>query len=124
VHSSPRSNTVLCIGNEPVRLNLRCSFLKKNGWDVLSSGSSYEGVFRFGAEAVHAVILDLSDNSEEAALIAAELRRLRPDIPIIVLASEPEIMAECAANCADAVVLKSDARESLLETLEVLRNEL
>ena len=73
--SSPaRLGTVLCIGNEPVHLNLRCSFLKKHGWQVLSSGNGHEGVLRFGSKTVQVVILDLGDDGVEAALIARELR--------------------------------------------------
>lgn len=38
-----RASAVLCIGDDPLRLNLRCSFLKANKWRVLSAGSGYEG---------------------------------------------------------------------------------
>ena len=50
-----RQKAVLCIGNDPVSLNLRCSLLKEHGWNALSAGSGHEGVIRFGQETVDAV---------------------------------------------------------------------
>ena len=60
-----RNKSVLCIGNDPLSLNLRCALLKEHGWNVLSSGSGYEGVIRFGQEAVDAVVVDLNDDGAE-----------------------------------------------------------
>ena len=73
-----RNKSVLCIGNDPLGLNLRCALLKEHGWNVFSSGSGHEGVIRFGQEAVDVVVIDLNEDGTEVALIAGELKRLRP----------------------------------------------
>jgi len=86
-------NAVLCIGNDPIHLNLRCSLLKEHGWNVLSAGSGHEGVIRFGQEAVDAVVVDLDDDGAEAALITGELKRLRPEVPVIILVTDAEGLA-------------------------------
>lgn len=80
-----RVKTVLCIGNDPVRLNLRCSLLTEQGWNVLSSGYGQEGIIRFAQEVVDAVVVDLNNGGAESALIMGELKRLRPEIPVILL---------------------------------------
>ena len=69
-----RGNSVLCIGNDPINLNLRCALLKEHGWSVLSSGSGHEGVIRFNQEVVDVVVVDLDDDGTEAALITGELK--------------------------------------------------
>jgi CheY-like chemotaxis protein len=78
------SKAVLCVGNDLVNANSRCSLLRKHGWQVLSSGSGHDGVARFGQETVDVVVLDLNRNGSESALIAAELKRQRPNVPVLM----------------------------------------
>ncbi len=101
-----RGKTVLCIGNDPVHLNLRCSLLKEHGWNVLSSGSGHEGVIRFSQEEVDAVVVDLNGGAE-AALITGELKRLRPEIPVILLTTAGS-QAKEATQQANVVIAKSE----------------
>ncbi len=115
-----RGNSVLCIGNDPIHLNLRCSLLKEYGWNVFSSGSGHEGVIRFGQERVDAVILDLNDDGVESALIAGELKRLRPEVPVIMLVAEVNTLAPGATDQADAVVVKSEETRRLPDALKVV----
>jgi CheY-like chemotaxis protein len=109
--------SVLCIGNDPVNLNLRCSLLKQHGWRVLSSGNGHEGIFRFGQEVVNAVVVDLNDDGTEAALIIGELKRLRPDVPVILVKDE-NMLAPGATQQTSAVILKSQEAVDLIKALE------
>ena len=112
--------TILCIGNDLVRLNLRCSLLKEYGWNVLSSGSGYEGVIRFGQETVDAVVLDLNHDGAESALIAAELKRQRPDLLVVMVVTDKNVLVPGSTEQADATVLKSEESKVLQETLRNL----
>lgn len=114
-----RGNSVLCIGNDPVNLNLRCSLLKQHGWRVLSSGSGHEGILRFGKGVVNAVVVDLNDDGTEAALIIGELKRLRPEVPVI-LVKEENSLARGATQQASAVVLKSQESVKLISALKAV----
>jgi len=112
--------SVLCIGTDPVNLNLRCSALKDQGWDVVSSGSGHDGVFRFGKQHFDAVVLDLNDDGAEAALIASELKRQIPTTTVVmVIPSSTGLMPGATAQ-ADAVVLKSQERRVLAVQIEKL----
>lgn len=111
---------VLCIGNDLVNLNLRCSLLHECGWNVLSSGKAHDGVIRFSREAVDVVVLDLGEDGAEAALIAAELKRQRMDLPVVMLITNEKILAPGATLQADAVLLKSDESQLLDQTLKNL----
>jgi CheY-like chemotaxis protein len=111
--------SVLCIGNDPVSLNLRCLMLKRRGWNVLSSGSGHEGILRFGREPVNVVILDLNEGGAEAALIAGELKRLRPGVPVVMVVDD-EVLTPGATEQADAVVDKAKESRDLLNAVNGL----
>lgn len=118
--TAPHSNDVLCIGNDAVSLNLRCSNLRKQGWNVLSSGSGHEGVLQFSRQSVDAVVVDLNGDGTEAALIIGELKRLRPEVPVIMLARDEKLLAAGATQQADAVIKKSQEDRSLIDVLKAL----
>lgn len=105
--------TVLCIGDEAVRLNFRCSFLKQHGWNVLSSGTPHEGIIRFSQQEVDAVILDFDTDAAQAALVAGQLKRVRPQVPVVVLVPEGNFFPEDTLQCADLVVPNSDQPQLL-----------
>jgi len=115
-----RGTTVLCIGNDPVNLNLRCSLLKEHGWNVLSSGSGHEGVIRFSQEAVDAVVVDLNGSGDESALITGELKRLHPEVPVIVLVTAGRNLADGATQQANVVIPKSQEASMLVGALRAL----
>src|SRR5437588_555714 len=110
--------SVLCIGDEAVRLNLRCSFLKEHGRLVMSSGAAHEGIISFSKADVDAAILEF-DTEAEACLVAAELKRLRPNVPVIVLVPADRALLDRKMQCVD-VVLSSSDQSSLLRALESL----
>lgn len=114
---SKSQNVVLCIGNDPVSLNLRSSLLREHGWQVLSSGSGHEGIIRFGQERVDAVVLDLRGDGSESTLISSELKRQRPAVPIIMLAADRAALVPGATEQADAVLPKADESRELHDTL-------
>jgi CheY-like chemotaxis protein len=104
---------VLCIGSDFVNLNLRCSLLKKYGWEAVSASNGHEGIFRFTQGGIDLVVLDLDTDGVEAALIGGELKRLDPKVPIIMLIANKESLVADATAQADAVVLKSEEQRLL-----------
>jgi DNA-binding NtrC family response regulator len=110
---SALSKPVLCIGNDPVSLNLRCGLLKEHGWDAASSGNAHDGLFRLKRESFCAVILDLNDDGAEGALVASQVKRQDPNIPVVMIITDPEKLLAGATEQADAIVLKSDETEFL-----------
>lgn len=115
-----RDTAVLCVGNDLVNLNLRCALLREQGWRVLSSGTGHDGITRFGQERVDVVVLDLDHDGSESALIAAEMKRLRPAVPILMLVGDMSTLAPGATAQADAVVLKSEETQALDRALRSL----
>jgi DNA-binding NarL/FixJ family response regulator len=68
---------------------------------------------------VDAVVVDLDDDGTEAALIIGELKRLRPEVPVIMLATDEKLLAPGATRQADAVIMKSQEERSLIDALRV-----
>jgi DNA-binding NtrC family response regulator len=100
-----RSQTGLCTGNNPVPLNVRCALLREDGWNVLSVGRGHQGVIRFSKEAVDAVVVDRNDGGGEGALIAAELKRWRPEVPVVILTTDEDRLANGATEQANVGVI-------------------
>jgi len=104
---------ILCIGNDLVNLNLRCSRLKELGWNVIGSGNGHDGLFRFAQEPVEVVVLDLDDNGAESALIASQIKGQNASVPIIMLVEKRETLLPGATDQADAVVSKAEEEQVL-----------
>jgi len=112
--------SVLCIGSEPITLNLRCSLLSKNGCHVISSSSGHEGVLRFEKESVDAVVVDLNHDGADAALIISALKNARPKVPVIMLVDPAAELAPGATDQADAVLKKSEESSRLVNIVRGL----
>jgi DNA-binding NarL/FixJ family response regulator len=69
---------------------------------------------------VDVVVLDFNDDGSESALIASELKRLRPRIPIAILVAEGKPLVHGATQQADAVVVKSEENLRLVDALRRL----
>ena len=80
--SRRQRRTILCIGDDPLALNLRCARLRDKDFEVLSSGNGYEALIQFGQSQVDAVILDLDGGGPESAVIAGEVKKLCPQAPV------------------------------------------
>jgi hypothetical protein len=67
---------------------------------------------------VDVVIVDLDGDGSEAALITGERKRLRPEVPVIILVTDEKALANGATQQANAVVLKSQETPSWLGALK------
>jgi CheY-like chemotaxis protein len=86
VRVQPGRGTILVVDDEPGMRNLARAILEHSGFTVLTAcdGGDAVRVFRRHAGEVSAIVLDLTMpvmNGEEAA---AEIRRIRTDVPIIL----------------------------------------
>lgn len=82
--------------------------------------SSHEGVLLTMREPVDAVVLALNDDGAEAALIAGELKRLHPKLPIIMIVPDVPTWVPEATAQADEIVVQSNEREALPSALRRL----
>jgi response regulator RpfG family c-di-GMP phosphodiesterase len=84
--------TVLCIDDQPLPLLIRKILLVHAGYAVLTAEAPLAGLQLFASEEVHAVVLHYSSGKINGGAVAARMKDLKPDTPIILLfggADEP-----------------------------------
>ena len=91
------SGTVLVIDDELSVRDVACAILERAGFDVLVAASGREGLerFRAGADRIVAVLLDRTMPDLAGEEVFAELRSIRPDVPVILSSGYNEQDATC-----------------------------
>ena len=109
----------MCIDDEPSGLLVRSRVLEINGYTVLSAQSGRDGLELFRRHRVDVVVLDYYMPELSGEAIASEMRRLKPQVPIILLSAFVEV-PETTLKLVDRVVLKAQHPDVLLKELELL----
>lgn len=110
---------ILCIDDEALGLQIRRIVLERAGYCVKTATDGPSGLKAFLDERVDAVILDYFMPGMDGGAVALELRRLRPQVPILLLSAYINLPVEITriVNC---TVLKGDGAEILLARLSEL----
>ncbi len=86
--------TILCIDDEEPGLVVRKLLLEEAGYKVLTARSGAEGIRLFKSSSVDAVVLDYWMSGMNGVAVARELKRLNPDLPIIILSAYGTLLDE------------------------------
>jgi len=111
------NNTLLCIHRDPSQL----SWLQENGYDLATATNGSDGLRLFMSRPVDAVVLEYHLGLLDGAAVADEIKQVRPEVPIVMLADHVEIPAD-ALKSVDALVVKSDGPHFLLATVHFVLN--
>jgi CheY-like chemotaxis protein len=118
IHERMSTNgTLLCIHRNPDHLSL----LQQNGYEVLTATTGGEGLRLFMSQPVDAIVLDYQLGLLDGGIVAAEIKKVKPQLPIVMLAEHLEL-PDHALRCVDAIVSKSDTHRSLLPTVRSILN--
>lgn len=110
---------ILCIDDEPLGLEVRKMLLEHQGYQVLTALSGVEGLQLFAANPVQAVVLDYSMPGMNGDQVAAEMKRLKPAVKILLLSAYVDLPEE-ALKCVDKRTVKGNAAVAFLEDLQQL----
>jgi CheY-like chemotaxis protein len=110
---------ILCIDDEPVGLFIRRLLLESVGYKVITATNGKDGLELFTANPITAVLLDYSMPEMNGGEVAAEMKRRKPQVPILMLSACLEIPAE-ALSRVDGRVFKGDPPASLLAMVKQL----
>jgi response regulator RpfG family c-di-GMP phosphodiesterase len=112
--------TVLCIDDQPLPLLIRKILLVHAGYAVLTAEAPLAGLHLFTSEQVHAVVLHHCRGEMDSGVVAARMKHLKPDTPIILLCGSAEEPVG-AVPMVDVLMRKLESPNILLAKLsEVL----
>ena len=117
--SKPRRKIILCIDDDPNLLVLLRWQLANAGYLVLTTQNCADGMKLFTAGAADAVILDYQMPTMSGGAVAAQMRQIKEDVPLILLSGCPTIPDD-ELILFDRSIPKGGSPTLLLSTLEEL----
>jgi CheY-like chemotaxis protein len=113
------SGLVLCIDDNQDVLECEKAFLETFGYTVLTAPSGSKGLELASAHSVDVVIVDYFMPGMSGPEVAIEMRRLRPQAPIIMLSGAVDV-PEQVLKWVDAFVAKDRLASQLLSVIAQL----
>ncbi|HEY6763197.1 MAG TPA: response regulator [Candidatus Sulfotelmatobacter sp.] len=90
-------HTVLCVEDEQLQLQLRKMLLESAGFRVLQAQTAAAALELFHAQRVDAVVMDYwLSGGKNGTAVAEEMKRLRPNTPIVMLSGFSSLPGEGA----------------------------
>ena len=112
-------DTILYVSDREAGSNPVVMALEANGYDVVSASSSVAMAMDFVMPSVAVVVLDQLAKGHACADLAQKMQAVRPDVPIVLLSSEPvDPVPPSVAACVSA----GEPLEKLTCTLEMMLN--
>jgi len=111
---------LLCIDDNEDVLECEKAFLESFGYTVLTAASGGKGLELASVYSVDVVILDYFMPEMNGQEVAIEMRRLRPNAPIIMLSGTVDV-PEQALKSVDAFIAKDRLASQLLPTIAQFR---
>jgi CheY-like chemotaxis protein len=111
------NNTLLCIHRDPAELSL----LQENGYELVTATSGLEALRLLMTRPVDAIVLEHHLGVLNGAVVAAEIKKVKPQLPIVMLADDLEL-PEGTLKSVDALVTRSDGPHFLWATVHFVLN--
>lgn len=111
------NSTLLCIHRDPAQL----APLRENGYELLTATSGSEGLGLLMSRPVDAIVLEYDLGLMDGAVVAADIKKVKPQLPIVMLADHLDL-PDGALKSVDALVIKSDGAHFLCATVHFVLN--
>jgi CheY-like chemotaxis protein len=105
-------STLLCIHRDPGQL----LHLEQNGYRLVTATCGHEGLRLLTLQAVDAVVIEYHLGLLDGAVVASEIRQVRPELPIVMVCDNLDL-PDGALKSVDAIVVRSDGQHFLMATL-------
>jgi len=116
---NPKPATILCVDDEPAALGIRTLLLEAEGYRTVAAESGREALERFQSTAVDLAIIDYWMGGMNGVALAGELKRLAPELPIIILSGYAELPNE-TLGVAEVWIKKGGYTHDLLKKVKEL----
>lgn len=111
------NGTLLCIHRDPAQLSL----LQENGYKLVTATNGSEGLRLLMKRSVDAIVIEYHLGLLDGAVVASEIKKAKPQIPIVMLADHLEL-PDGALKSVDALVTKADGAHFLWATVHFILN--
>jgi CheY-like chemotaxis protein len=116
----PRQREILCIDDDIQSLRIRRILLESIGYKVTTETDPERGLRLFRSREVDAVIMDYQMPGMNGGEAALEMKRLRPDVPVLILSSLPWLPDNAPQDAIDGFIQKSEPLRVLSSRIEQL----
>ncbi len=111
--SMAANGTLLCIHRDPSQL----SPLRGNGYELITATNGSDGLRVLMLNPVDAVVIEYYLGLLDGAVVADEIKQVKPQLPIVMVADHLELPVD-SLKSVDALVAKADGLCYLLETIQ------
>ena len=116
----PQRQTVLCIDDNQDVLECVEIFLESFGYTVLTAASGGKGLELASVRSIDVVIVDYFMPEMDGQEVALEMRKLRPQVPIIMLSGAVDVPKH-VFEAVDAFIAKDRLASQLLPAMAKLQ---
>lgn len=109
---------ILSVDDEQAILYTRQLLLEAEGYEVLNAADGQQALALFESHAIDLVLLDYLMPGLDGGAVAQEMRKRRPNVPIIIVSANP--MLEEGHTCANCIVRKGFGPKPLLDKMKQL----
>ena len=106
---------ILCIDDAEVALRVRKLLLSSAGYSVLTAVTGEDGLELFKQNPVQLVIADHFLSDKSGAEIAAEMKQIKPQVPILIVSAAAE--KPSGLEFADGFLSKGEGPDALLDSV-------
>ncbi len=111
--------TLLCVDDDPGCLKVRQMLLESCGYKVCSITNGRDALDLFKKKEFDVVLVDYHMPGMNGAQVASEMRRIKPDVPIMML-SACTSLPESVTRMVNAFVAKTEPTSFIVSQIEKL----
>ena len=109
---------VLCVDDDPAQLGVHAAVLSSAGYEVLTATNAAAGLHLLTHHPVELVICDHLMHDLSGAVLLAEMKRIKPNVPVVLFSGLPD--APEGAEQADVFLTKGMSSRDFLEVIREL----
>jgi len=113
-----RQREILCIDDDEQSLKVRGILLESMGYKVFTEADAEQGLRAFREHDVDAVVMDYQMPGMSGGDAAVEMKRLRPEVPVLILSALPWLPEGAPVEAIDGFIQKCEPLRVLAGRIE------
>ena len=113
-----RQREILCIDDDSQSLKVRGILLESMGYKVFTEPDAEQGLRTFKDHDVDAVVMDYEMPGMTGGDAAVEMKRLRPEVPVLILSALPWLPEGAPSEAIDGFIQKGEPLRVLAGRIE------